>query len=76
MLKKFGGKTNKNPKLRILNSNVKAVLLYGSEMAKYTEDTKRIQTFINKSLCRILHLKWTDDIQHYTRENDQATNKK
>ena len=37
-------------------------------MAKYTEDTKkkRIQTFINKCLRRILHLKWTDKISNTT----------
>ena len=50
-----------NTKLMMFNSNVKAVLLYGSETWRSTQKTlKRIQTFINKRLCRILHLKWTD----------------
>ncbi|KAK2140144.1 hypothetical protein NP493_5959g00012 [Ridgeia piscesae] len=56
-----------NTKLRIFNSNVKAVLLYGTETWRSTQKTlKRIQTFINKCLRRILHLKWKQDIQHYT----------
>ncbi|KAK2185049.1 hypothetical protein NP493_247g03088 [Ridgeia piscesae] len=55
-----------NTKLRIFNSNVKAVLLYGSETWRSTQKTlKRIHTFINKCLRQ--------DIQHYTLENDQAT---
>ena len=56
-----------NTKLRIFNSNVKAVLLYGSETWRSTQKTlKRIQTFINKCLRRILHLKWTDKIPNTT----------
>ncbi|KAK2191066.1 hypothetical protein NP493_60g03025 [Ridgeia piscesae] len=56
-----------NTKLRIFNSNVKAVLLYGSETWRSTQKTlKRIQTFINKCLGRILHLKWTDKISNTT----------
>ena len=56
-----------NTKLRILNSNVKAVLLYGSETWRTTQKTlKRIQTFINKCLRRILHLKWTDKVSNTT----------
>ena len=56
-----------NSKLRIFNPNVKAVLLYGSETWRSTQKTlKRIQTFINKCLRRILHLKWTDKISNTT----------
>ena len=56
-----------NTKLRIFNSNVKAVLLYGSETWRSTQKTlKRIQTFISKCLRRILHLKWTDKISNTT----------
>ena len=56
-----------NTKLRIFNSNVKAVLLYGSETWRSTQKTlKRIQTFINKFLRRILHLKWTEKISNTT----------
>ena len=56
-----------NTKLRIFNSNVKTVLLYGSETWRSTQNTlKRIQTFINKCLRKILHLKWTDKISNTT----------
>ena len=56
-----------NTKLKIFNSNVKAVLLYGSETWRTTQKTlKRIQTFINKCLRRILHLKWTDKVPNTT----------
>ncbi|KAK2183276.1 hypothetical protein NP493_316g02064 [Ridgeia piscesae] len=56
-----------NTKLRIFNSNVNAVLLYGSETWRSTQNTlTRIQTFINKCLRRILHLKWTDKIYNTT----------
>ena len=56
-----------NTKLRIFNSNVKAVLLYGSETWRSTQKTlTRIQIFINKCLRRILHLKWTDKISNTT----------
>ncbi|KAK2181554.1 hypothetical protein NP493_393g03020 [Ridgeia piscesae] len=56
-----------NTKLRIFISNVKAVLLYRSETRRSTQKTlKRLQTFINKCLRRILHLKWTDKISNTT----------
>ena len=56
-----------NTKLRIFNWNVKAVLLYGSETWQSTQKTlKIIQTFINKCLRRILHLKWTDKVPNTT----------
>jgi hypothetical protein len=50
-------------KVRIFNSNVKAVLLYGAESWRTTKtNTKRLQTFINRCLRRILHLQWYDKI--------------
>ena len=56
-----------NTKLRIFNSNVTAVLFYGSETWRSTQKTlKRIQTFINKCLRRILHLEWTDKVSNTT----------
>ena len=56
-----------NTKLKIFNSNIKAVLLYGSETWRTTQKTlKRIQTFINKCLRRILHLMWTDKVPNTT----------
>ena len=52
-------------KLRVFNSNVKAVLLYGSETWKVTANiSKKIQPFVNKCLWRILHLKWFDRVQN------------
>ena len=56
-----------NSKMRLFNSNVKAVLLYGAETWRTTQKTlKKIQTFINKCLRRILHLKWTDKVPNTT----------
>ena len=68
-----------NTKLKIFNSNVKAVLLYGSETWRTTQKTlKRIQTFIDKCLRRILHLKWTDKVPNTTlwKKNQATTHKK
>ena len=42
-------------KIRIFNSNVKSLLLYGSETWRMTEKTlSKLQTFINRCLRRIL----------------------
>ena len=46
-------------KVRIFNSNVKPVLLYGSETWRTTvATTKKVQTFINSCLRRILRIRW------------------
>ena len=46
-------------KIRIFNSNVKPVLLYGSETWRTTvATTKKVQTFINSCLRRILRICW------------------
>ena len=67
MLRKMESKTQINTKMRLFNSNVKAVLLYGAETWRTTQKTlKKIQTFINKCLRRILHLKWTDKVPNTT----------
>ena len=56
-----------NTKQKIFNSNVKAVPLYGSETWRTTHKIlNRIQTFINKCLRKILHLKWTDKVPNTT----------
>ena len=56
-----------NTKLRIFNSNVEAVLLYGSETWRSIQKAlKRIQNFINICLRRILQLKWTDKVSNTT----------
>ena len=50
-------------KLRIFNSNVKSVLLYGSETWRSTETTnKKLQTFVNKCLRQIFRIKWQDKV--------------
>ena len=56
-----------NTKLRISNSNVKSVLLYGSRTWRITQKTlKRRQAFIYKCLRRILHLKLSDKVSNIT----------
>lgn len=46
-------------KLRILNSNVKSVLLYGAETWRTTKTSlRRIQTFYNTCLRRIFNIRW------------------
>ncbi len=52
-------------KIRLFNSNVKSVLLYGAETWRTTKVTNRkIQTFINSCLRRILHIHWPDTISN------------
>ena len=49
--------------MRIFTSNEKSVLLYACETWKNTNQIKRrLQTFMNKCLRRILNIKWTDKI--------------
>ena len=62
-----------NTKLRIFNSNVKSVLLYGSETWRVINTSSaKIQTFINGCLRQILHLRWFDRVPNtdlWTRAN-------
>ncbi|KAL0165193.1 hypothetical protein M9458_040946 [Cirrhinus mrigala] len=52
-------------KLRIFNSNVKSVLLYGSETWRMTKATQqKIQTFFNTCLRRIFKIRWPDKISN------------
>ena len=54
-------------KIRIFNSNVKPVLLYGSETWRMTENTvSKLQTFVNRCLRRILQIYWPDTINNAT----------
>ena len=54
-------------KLRIFDSNVKSVLLYGSETWRVIKNSSnKIQTFINKCLQRILNVKWFDRVPNTT----------
>ena len=56
-----------NVKLRIFNSNVKSVLLYGSETWRLTKTIiNRLQVFLNGCLRRILNVRWFDRISNKT----------
>ena len=52
-------------RVRIFNTNVKAVLLYGSETWRMTVATiNRIQTFVNNCPRRILQIRLSDKISN------------
>ena len=52
-------------KLRIFNSNVKSVLLYGCETWRTTQTMQRkIQTFFNTCLRRIYKIQWQEKIRN------------
>ncbi|KAK7097424.1 hypothetical protein V1264_004408 [Littorina saxatilis] len=54
-----------NTKLRIFNTTVKSVLLYGAETWRTTVAiTRKIQTFINTCLRKILRIRWPDTISN------------
>ena len=52
-------------KIRIFNSNVKAVLFYGAETWRTNVSSdKRVQSFVNKCLRRILRIWWPNYINN------------
>lgn len=52
-------------KIRVFNTMIKPILLYGSETWRTTVTImKRIQTFINTCLRRILQIRWPDTISN------------
>ena len=52
-------------KIRLFNSNIKSVLLYGAETWRTTKGTiKRVQTFTNTCLRRILKIHWPNTISN------------
>ncbi|VDI73809.1 Hypothetical predicted protein [Mytilus galloprovincialis] len=54
-----------NTKIRIFNSNVKYILLYGSETWRLTAaSTKTLQVFMNRCLRNIIGIKWTNTISN------------
>ena len=56
---------SKRNKLRIFNSNVKSVLLYGSETWRETKTLSiKLQTFVNKCLRQILNIRWPETISN------------
>ena len=58
-------KLSYNTKIRIFNTNVKSVLMYGAETWRTTSNTnKKLQTFINTCLRRILKIRWPETIRN------------
>ena len=52
-------------KIRLFNTNVKSVLLYGAESWRINKTTLiRIQTFVNHCLRRILQIHWMDRVSN------------
>ena len=48
-------------KIRIFNTNVKSILLYGSDTWRVTKtNTHKLQTFINRCLRNILSIRWPE----------------
>ena len=67
-------KLSRMTKLKIFNSNVKSVLLYGSESWSLTQKLEnKVQVFVNNSLRRILRIRWPQVIsnQELWRQTDQ-----
>ncbi|VDP37266.1 unnamed protein product [Schistosoma margrebowiei] len=54
-----------NTKIRIFNTNLKTVLLYGAETWRTTKAIiQKIQVFINSCLRKILQIRWPDIISN------------
>ena len=55
----------KTTKIRLFNINVKSVLLYGAETWRMNKTTlKRIQTFVNEWLRKILVIHWMNKVSN------------
>ena len=55
----------KTTKIRLFNTNVKSVLLYGAETWRMNKTTlKRINTFVNQWLRKILGIQWMDKVSN------------
>ena len=58
-------KVSVKTKIRLFNSNVKSVLMYGCETWTTTKGTiKKLQTFVNRCLRKILKIKWEDRVRN------------
>lgn len=56
---------SRKTKLRIFNTNVKSVLLYGSETWRVTKATSnKLQSFVNKCLRSIMDIHWPEVIRN------------
>lgn len=54
-----------NTKIKLFNTNVKSVLLYGSETWRETASSiKTLQVFINRCLRNILRVRWPDTVSN------------
>ena len=61
---------SRKTKLSNFNSNVKSILLYGSETWRAIKATSRkIQTFVNECLRKILRVYWPDTISSQVKKN-------
>ena len=64
-------------KLRISNSNVKSVLLYGSETWKVINtNTAKMETFVNGCLRHIFRLRWSDSAERRAKDIHKSTTNK
>ena len=55
----------KTTKIRLFNTNVKSVFLYGAETWRTNKTTlKWIQTFVNQCLRKILGIQWMDKVSN------------
>lgn len=60
---KDNSQLSKKTKIKLFNSNVKSVLLHGCETCAMSEKHhKKIQTFVNKNLRKILKIYWPNKI--------------
>jgi hypothetical protein len=56
---------SQNNKIRIFNTNVKSVLLYGSETWRVTKtNTQKLQTFINRCRRNIRKIRWPEVVSN------------
>ena len=52
-------------KIRIFNTNVKSVVLYGSETWRVTKtNTQKLQTFTNRCLRNIVNVRWPEVVSN------------
>ena len=54
-----------NTKIRLFNSNIKTILLYGCKTWKTTKSLlNKLQAFFNNCLMRIINIRWPDKIKN------------
>ena len=59
------GTISLNAKIRLFNSNIKTILLYGCETWKTTKSLlNKLQVFVNNCLRRIISISWPDKIKN------------